>query len=162
MAANNFSSDIPDAVIAQITALLVQIETAIAPYAVSLTEDQKKHLAKISDKTLPFAEKTDAYLDSNPQFSPPYIDVAETHKDFKNYQKIHPIMIKTDGLKKTMNDIGIAAGSDAYVQFQAYYSSVQKASQQGVTGAKTIFDELAKRYPGHKKTVPPVVPPVKP
>ena len=161
MAANNFNTDIPPAVIANILNLLGQAETALAPFVVPLSEEQKKHLPKIADKTIPFAEKADAYLDSEPKYNPPFISVPETHKDFKNFQKVQPMLKKINGLKKEINDIAIVAGSDAIIQFLAYYNSVQQAAKQGVPGAKTIYDELSARFPGRGKT-PTQPPPAKP
>jgi hypothetical protein len=163
MAANNFNTDIPDAVIAQVLSSLAAADAALAPYKVALTEAQKKHLPTIGDGTIPFAEKTDAFMDSAPKYNPPYVDVTETHKDFKNFQKIHPVIQKLDSIRKDANDISIAAGSDAYVQYLAYYSSVGKAAEQGVPGAKTIYDELGARFPSRTKPTPPpaAAPPTK-
>src|ERR1035437_8805209 len=161
MAANNFNIDIPDSVIAQILGLLIQAGTLLDPYKQAITEAGKTHLHAIADKSIPFAEKSDAYLDSEPKFNPPYIDIVETHKDFKNFQKVHPLCQKVNGLQKELKDIDIAAGSDAYGTFLEYYKSVRTAAKHGVPGAKTIYDDLSQFFPGHKKQIPPV-PPTKP
>jgi len=151
MSANKFNTNIPDKVIDEVLSDFLKIEKALAPYTVTLTETEKKHMPKIADKTISFAEKVDGYLDTEPKYNPPYIDVAETHKDLKNFQKLLPVIEKAQGVEKIIGNISVAAGSDALVQFLAYYSSVKKASEQGVAGSKTIYDELAKRFPGRPK-----------
>lgn len=155
MAANKFNVDIPDALIADILNLIEQLNTKLAPFFQNISEAEKKHIPKIADETIPFAEKANGYLDTDPQYNPPFIDVVETHKDFKNFVKIHPVQEKLQGLTQNVVNIGIVAGSDAYIQFLAYYNSVRQATKNGVAGAKEIYDELAKRFPGHKKVTPP-------
>ena len=161
MAANLYNVDVPDAVITQALTLLTQLETLLKPYFVTISEEQKKHTVKISDKTIPFATKADAYIGTEPKYNPPFIDINETHKDFKNFLKLNPVMQKIQGLDKEISNMDIAAGSDALIQFLAYYASVQKAAEMGVPGAKPIYDELATRFPGRKKGNPPP-PPAKP
>ena len=158
MSANHFHTDIPDAVITDVMTKLGEINTALNPYKVVISEADKKHMPKIADKTLAFAQKTDGYMDTNPQFNAPFVDVAETHKDFQNYNKVHPVIEQVVKLSLDIQNIGIAAGSDAFTQYLGYYGSVHKASDQGIPGAKAIYDELAKRFPGHKKPLPPVTP----
>ena len=151
MAANKFNTDIPDSVIADVQAKITEINDLLKPYYVDLSQDEKDHLPKIADKTLSFAEKTDGYLDSEPKFNPAYIDVTETHKDFANYKKVLPVIEKFQALEDNLININVAAGSDAFIQYLAYYSNVREADKRGIPGAKAIYEELSKRFPGRKK-----------
>jgi TolA-binding protein len=43
------------------------------------------------------------------------------------------------------------AGSEAYQAALVFYNSVKFAAAQGVSGAKAVYDELKKRFPGGKR-----------
>ena len=154
MSPDKFNVDIPDVVVTEILGLLAQVEDRLAPYEVALPDDEQKHLPKISDESIPFAQKTDGYMDSEPAYNPAFVSVAETHKDFRNFSKVNPIHAKLSGLRNKVSKIMIAAGSDAMIQFLGYYSSVRQAAKTGVPGAKVIYDDLALRFPGRKKATP--------
>jgi hypothetical protein len=155
MSPDKFNVDIPDLVVTQILDLLNQVETKLAPFEVALPDDEQKHLPKISDESIPFAQKTNGYMDTDPAYNPAFVNVTETHKDFKNFTKVNPIYAKLSGLRNKVSKIQIASGSDAMIQFLGYYNSVRQASKNGVPGAKVIYDDLALRFPGHKKVTPP-------
>jgi len=148
--------DVPDAVVADVINKLKAIEDILRPYFVALSENEKRHLLKMSDETIPFAEKVNGYMDSEPQYNPPFISVPETHKDFANFVKLRPVIERIQGLENEVSNMDICAGSDSYIQFLAYYNSVKEAGKRGIPGAKTIYDELSKRFPGaRKKPTPP-------
>jgi len=156
-ALGGYNVDIPDQVINDVMSKLNDINTIMLPYYQTMSEEEKKHLPKIADETIPFAEKADGFLDTEPKYNPQFIDIQETHKDFKNFQKVHPVLEKIQGMEKNFTNITISAGSDAMIQFLAYYNSVKRAAKIGVPGAKAIYDELRKRFPGGPGR-PPVIP----
>jgi hypothetical protein len=43
------------------------------------------------------------------------------------------------------------AGSEAYIAALAYYNSVKQAAKMNVPGARAIYDDLSKRFPGRPK-----------
>lgn len=153
MAANVFNTDITDDQIIEIKNKITELEELIAPFVVNLSDEEVKHLPKISDGTLAFAEKADGYITTDPNYNPPFINITETKKDFANFVKVRPVIEKIQGVERKLVNIGIAAGSDSFVQHLAYYNSVAQAAKQGVAGAKVIYDELAKRFPGRPKKV---------
>ena len=152
--------DIPDTVVADILAKLTVIDNILAPYKVVISPSQKKHMSKIADATIAFADKTNGYMDTAPAFNPPFVVVSETHTEYANFKKVSPVVEKLKGMYTDVTNISIVSGSDAYTQFLAYYNSVKKATDLGIPGAKTIYDDLAKRFPGRPTTPP--VPPVTP
>jgi len=152
----HFIVDVPDTVVTDVISRLRAIEDIMRPYFVALSENEKKHLSKIADETIPFAEKVNGYMDSEPQYNPPFISVPESHKDFANFMKLRPVVEKIQGLENEINNMDICAGNDSYIQFLAYYNSVREASKRGIPGAKAIYDELSKRFPAtRRKPTPP-------
>lgn len=155
MSPDKYNVDIPDAVITSVLDLLAQVETKLLPFYVAISEDEKKHMPKIADETIPFAQKVDGYMDSEPIYNPPFVNVLETHKDFKNFTKLQAVREKINGLAGKVVNMSIASSSDSYIQFLGYFNSVGQAARNGVPGAKVIYDDLALRFPGHKKATPP-------
>jgi hypothetical protein len=45
----------------------------------------------------------------------------------------------------------MTAGSEAYQAALVFYNSVKVAASQGITGAKAVYEELKKRFPGKKR-----------
>jgi hypothetical protein len=44
----------------------------------------------------------------------------------------------------------MTAGSEAYQAALIFYNSVKIAASQGIPGAKAVYEELKKRFPGSK------------
>ena len=68
-------------------------------------------------------------------------------------------------VNKNIDNLRIAGGSDVMVAALAYYQSVKRASEMGVPGAKSIYEDLRKRFPGAPDedggTPPPPPPPTR-
>jgi hypothetical protein len=47
-----------------------------------------------------------------------------------------------------VDDMATIAGSEALSSILSYYNNVKDAAKKGVPGAKAIYDDLAKRFPG--------------
>jgi GrpB-like predicted nucleotidyltransferase (UPF0157 family) len=49
-----------------------------------------------------------------------------------------------------VDDTTMVAGSEAYQFALIFYNSVKMAARQDIPGAKAIYEDLKKRFPGHK------------
>jgi len=126
----------------------VDANALLVPYYTSMTENQKKHAVKISDESLPFVEKAKAYFVSAPQFLPGYVSPTEFDDDFGVMKSAVETLQLGTPLIENIENLRIAGGSDVMVAALAYYQSVKRASEIGVAGAKAIYDDLRKRFPG--------------
>lgn len=157
MAAQNLNVlPIPDEVISNVANLLNQIETAIQPYVVTLTDEQRRTIAKVSDKTISFATKVNDYCESNAEFVPTYMSANDLSIDVGNYNKLHPVLNIVDQIANQLNDTAMVAGSEAYLAALMYYSSVKTADKNKVANARAIYEDLSKRFPGRPKKEKPV------
>lgn len=77
---NRISITIPEADLQVMRDALNTIRETMGQYFSSLTPEQRRRLAKMSDGTEPFVEKVMEYSVTDPQFNPPYMDVAELKK----------------------------------------------------------------------------------
>ncbi len=127
------------------------IESVLRPYLIALTPEERKQLPKMSDKTVPFVEKTLDYAKSNPQFAPAYMSIPELKIDIDAVHTLTQLARPIDQLREGLGDTMMLAGSEAYIAALAYYNSVKQAAKMNVPGARAIYDDLSKRFPGRPK-----------
>jgi hypothetical protein len=148
---NKSNVAIPAAVIEQITDLINQANEALQPYVTALTNEERRALPKMSDKTLSFVEKTVGYAGSNPQFVPAYLTVADLTIDFQNMTGLDPLLKLAEQLFNNLSDTEMVAGSEAYVSSLMYYNNVKQGDKNGIPAARSIYEDLQKRFPGRPK-----------
>ena len=139
---------IPTAVTAQITDLLNQANAALQPYVTALTNDERRGLAKMSDKTQAFVQKVVGYATSNPEFVPSFMDAKDLAIDFGNATGLDPVFQLAQQLCNSLNDTQMVAGSEAYMNALKFYNSSKQGDKSGVPGARSIYEDLRMRFPG--------------
>jgi hypothetical protein len=143
---NKIIVSIPEEVITAVQEKLTEIMSSLDPYLIALSPDERQTIPKMSDKTLPFVEKTMAYTESAPQFAPPYMDVEGLLTDMKVHSQLIPLYREVRQLIDGLDDTTMEAGAESYVCALTYYNSVKQASKTDVPGAKAIAEDLGKRF----------------
>ncbi len=143
---NKINFTIPETVITEVTQRLTEIDTALKPYQIALSPDERRELPKMSDKTQPFVEKALDYTTSAPQFAPPYMDKDELVNDMKIHSQLTPLLRLVRALNDGLDDTTMAAGAESYTNALTYYNSVKQATKIDVPGAKSIYEDLSKRF----------------
>lgn len=110
MLTNRANQAIPQSVLDTVTTKLNEIKTALAPYMISLTDDDRKELLKMSDKSEAFVGKVVNYTDSNPEFTPPFLDKAELKLDFDNCKKLNPVLQLAQQVRDSLADTRTVCG----------------------------------------------------
>ena len=124
------------------------IESAFEDRLIALSKGERQQLPKMSDKTIPFVDKTLAYVKSNPEFAPPYMDSEELDVDFQAVKDLNLIYNRLFQLISNLDDTIMLSGSEAYVTSLQYYNTVKVASRMNIPGAKVIYEDLKTRFPG--------------
>jgi hypothetical protein len=145
-AENNISIQIPAETLSKVKANLQECAELLKPYLIALTPDDRQDLPKMSDKTLPFVEKVLDYVTSNPEFAPAYLSVPELKIDMAAFNELMSLLQLAEPLCDNLRDTQMLAGSEAYTAALAYYNSVKQAAKMNVPNAKTIFEDLSKRF----------------
>lgn len=127
---------------------LQQVSTILKPYLIALTQEERQTIPKMKDKTISFVEKALDYAVSNPEFTPPYMNVPELQIDLNAVKDLTAIMQQIQPLASNINDTEMLSGSEAYVAALTYYNSVKHAAKINVPSAKPIYDDLKKRFEG--------------
>ena len=118
------------------------------PFLISLTPAQRIGGLKLGDKTVSFVDKIIAYSNANPDFVPPYLDMAEFAKDYQLMKDLLEILRILRPFARDMEDTTTEARVEALSAAMVLYNSVKGAAKQGVPGAKAIYEDLQQRFPG--------------
>lgn len=143
---NKINFLIPEEDINEVTQKLNEAATLLQPYLIALTPEERRTIPKMSDKTMPFVEKTLEYCQTAPQFAPPYMDREALAGDMKITQQLTPLLRTTIALNNGLDDTVMEAGGESYVNALSYYNSVKQAAKMNVPGAKSIYEDLKKRF----------------
>ena len=157
MPKNQISAAISDQTLAQIETKISEIRQLLSPYLVNLTPEERTKLPKMSDKSVSFISKMMEYIKTNPDLIPPMMDKEEMEKDFKLNQSLQPVFKILKQLSENVGETLMLTGHEAYAQALLYYATVKMAAKTGSPDAKTIQEDLGKRFAGQgkaKKTPP--------
>ncbi|MCU0439637.1 MAG: hypothetical protein MUC49_17240 [Raineya sp.] len=128
-------------------------KSILEKYLVALTPEKRKALPKMGDKTLPFVEKVTEYTKSKPEFVPAFMKVKDLDIDFQAVNDLTILYRLAEQLTSGLNDSILISGSEAYSNALIYYNSVKQATKNNIPDAKTVFDDLKKRFEKIKTTV---------
>jgi hypothetical protein len=151
---NRISASITAADIAAILTKIQEIR-GLLPFMISLSDEGRKTIPKLGDKTMGFHEKAQGYMVTNPDFIPGFTDMAEVNKDAALRAQLMQVYPELKTLFDAFEDTLMVVGSELYMADLAYYQSVKQASKRNRAGAQVIYNDLAARFPGKTAPVPP-------
>ena len=143
---NVVSIQIPEEELNEVKTQIKAVKTTLAKYLISLKPTERKTLAKMSDKTVPFVEKVTEYTATNTEFIPPYLQTEELLIDVKAYNDLMQVHREVEQLCSQLDDTVMMSGSEAYVAALAYYNCVRQAARMNIPNAKTIYQDLKQRF----------------
>lgn len=118
---------------------------------INLTNEERKNMLKMGDKTLAFVGKAIEFAEQNPSLTPAYMDLFEAKKDYELARKLNELLKDVTTLQRGLEDTMMVAGSESYDAALIFYGSVKGASRTNVSGAQAVYDELRERFPGRPK-----------
>lgn len=143
---NRISLSISDEDKNKINQAINALAALLQPMLIALNSDDRKSLSKMNDKSIPFVQKVAQYVESNPEFVPPYVDVPEFKKDFEAFMDLREFLRPILQMVGNLEDTTILNGADAYDVARAYYKSVQQAAKMNVPNAQAIYEDLKPRF----------------
>ena len=150
---NRISVTIPENILSEAMGYFMSGAQILTPYLINLTTEQRKELSKLGDKSTAFVTKGIDYLNMSPSTNPSYVDAAELVNDFKLYQDLKRLLQVIMPTIDMIDDTMTLAGSDTLLAVLAYYNYIKGAAKMNVLGTKTIYDDMAERYPGRPSKV---------
>jgi hypothetical protein len=142
---------IPADILAQVQNLIGQANSLLFPYVTSLTPSERHAILKMGEKTLSFVEKAHEFALQNPNLVPPFLDMKAFDTDFADAHNLWTVLLASQQLHENLDDTTMVAGSESYQAALVFYNSVKMAARQDIPGAKAVYEELKKRFPGRHK-----------
>jgi len=149
---NKHSQAIPENILAQAEAKIVEAANMLRPYMLALTPAERHELPKMGPKTLNFVEKSHEFAHKNPTLVPPYLQMEDFDVDFADAHGLWTLYNRINQVEDGVADTQMTAGSEAYQAALVFYNSVKVAASSGIPGAKAVYEELKKRFPGTKRS----------
>ena len=142
-----------DAITADLAAIAAKL-----PFLMGLSDDDRKFLPKMRDKSLAFDEKCTDYMTSLPDLVPGFVKVAEVAKDRALREELAAIARQINGLNEMVEDTLTQVCSEIWMADLSFYQSVRQAAKRGVPGAQAAYDDMATRFPGGGRPPAPPAP----
>lgn len=141
----NIDAEITDTQRTAVFTAIADIESNLA-FLINLTPQERQSLPKMGNSTQSFVSKALEIASNNPQFVPPYVDLAAMQKDYDLAVRLQGIEMQLASLCEKVADTNLAAGSEAYVTGLTLYNSIKAAAKVNVPGANALASELAERF----------------
>jgi hypothetical protein len=151
MKANAHDKAIDEGYIQAAVTKLDELIKLFEAYITPLTPQERHDLPKMGPKTLEFVEKCYEFAEANPNLRPAYLNMNEFKIDFSDAHNLYLTVNKATQLLENLSDTQLAAGSEAYQSSLMFYNAVKNAAANDISGAKAVYEELRKRYPGKKR-----------
>lgn len=162
MQQNRISIVIPPAVETAFNTKIDEARALLAPFLVSLTDDERAALFKLGDARLAFDTKCDNYMHAQPALVPDDITIAEYDKDGAAWGAIGRMQAKVGTMNGELSDTAMVVGSDRMDADLVFYNYLAFKARTGAPGADTIHDDLKSSYPGRRTPRTPPTPPTPP
>lgn len=138
-----------------VTDAITTLRNTLQPYLQSLSTDDRRELPKMGARTVDFVTKARDYSVRYPEMVPSFLSVELFDEDLKGVDILRAMQRELQPLLANLDDTLLLAGSEAYQAALIFYRSVKMAADAGLPDAKTIRDDLAKRFPGASRTLNP-------
>jgi hypothetical protein len=130
---------------------LDELQKAISSHVQPLSSKERRKLFKMGDKTLAFVKKCYEFSQQNPELCPKYFDMVTFETGYNDAYNLYAAVNMATQLRENLVDTQMRAGSDALQTALIFYNSVKAAATNGIVGAKVIYEELRKRFPGGRR-----------
>ena len=144
---NRISTAVPAATITDAITKITEGYNLLKPFLLAtLTASEVDGLAKLGEKSEPFANKGIEYAKTNGQFVPAWVSIAEAEKDFIYFEALRPVDILLAQFAKQVANSRIEAGAEVMDAINDFYKAIKQAHLSGVPTATPIYEELKQRY----------------
>ncbi|MEI6766919.1 MAG: hypothetical protein WCM76_14915 [Bacteroidota bacterium] len=147
MSPKNVNASIPDEDMAEIRQSIDAINAKL-PFLISMTADERRACMKLGDKSVSFVDKVIGYSETNSNMVPAYLDVTRLKSDYQLSRVLTEALRLLHPLVQNIEDTATEAGVEALSGAMIFYNAVKAAAKTGVPGAKSIYEDLQKRFPG--------------
>jgi hypothetical protein len=141
--------------LAQIDAGIAMIKAVITGKMISMLPNERKANARVAEETEDWILRVKDYMQQNPGYVMSHIDTAEYNKDFATRKDILPRYRGIEQIFSMFDDTMLLLGTDLFHNAISFYKGLRSFAQTDAPGAKVIYEDLAKRFPGRPRKVNP-------
>lgn len=152
MSYQNISASLSEADIESIKDALNTIQETL-PFLVNLTNDERRRLLKMGDKSLAFVSNSVTAAQSNRDILPASFDVEEFARDYQLAIALSDVLIQLRQLAEQVDDTLMAVGSEAMTSSLSVYDYVKTAAKRS-PGLKVLAGQLGERFKAIKGRSP--------
>src|ERR1041384_7847357 len=120
---NRVSASIAAADVTTITGAVTTIQTKL-PFLIGLSDDDRKSMLKMGEKSEGTHSKCLGYMASNPEFLPGFVNKSEIDKDEALRKSIMQFYPQLSTLFRSMDDTLMVVNSELWMADLAYYQNV--------------------------------------
>jgi len=130
--------------------------TALLPFLVPLTADERKKLFKLGDKSLTFVQDALTAAQNHPEILPANFNVVEFAKDVALFTALSEILALLEGRVEAVRDTTTGVGNECMRQGTQFYDLL-KAAAKTTPGLDILVAQLGARF--QRPPTPTPVPP---
>lgn len=123
------------------------------PFLIDLSNEERKALPKMGDKSRAFVSKALEVATQNPEFLPRSFDLEEMRKDVQLFEALYPLLLSLTQLQELVDDTSLAVGSEAYAAALQVYNYAKTSGQ--TAGLDAVVEEMGQRFARKARRVKP-------
>ncbi|MFN6570490.1 hypothetical protein [Dendronalium sp. ChiSLP03b] len=123
------------------------------PFLIDLSNEERKALPKMGDKSRAFVSKALEIATQNPEFLPRSFDLEEMRKDVQLFEALYPLLLSLTQLQELVDDTSLAVGSEAYAAALQVYNYAKASGQ--TAGLDAVVGEMGQRFARKSRRVKP-------
>ncbi|MEH2232572.1 MAG: hypothetical protein V7K71_23565 [Nostoc sp.] len=144
MAYQNIAATLSPQDIQEIKAALQTVQKKM-PFLITLSNEERRKLVKMGDKSLAFVNNSITAAQSNREILPATFDVEELVQDYQLAAALTELLTSMQQLTEQVDDTLMAVGSEAMTSSLTVYDYVKTASKK-TPGLKTVAEQLGERF----------------
>ncbi|BAY90718.1 MULTISPECIES: hypothetical protein [unclassified Tolypothrix] len=144
MVYQNITGSLSPQDIQEIKASLQTIQQKL-PFLVTLSNEERRRLLKMGDKSLAFVNNSVTAAQSNRDILPASFDVEELVRDYQLATALTELLTSIRQLNEQVDDTLLAVGSEAMTSSLTVYDYVKTAAKK-TPGLKTVAEQLGERF----------------
>jgi len=154
MAYQNITGSLSPQDIQEIKAALQTIQKRL-PFLITLSNEERRRLLKMGDKSLAFVNNSVTAAQSNREILPASFDVEELVRDYQLASALTELLTSMRQITEQVDDTLLAVGSEAMSSSLTVYDYVKTAAKK-TPGLKTVAEQLGERFKAIKGRSPKV------
>ena len=145
---NHISVVLDDATLTEVRAAIGVLRTKLVPALKTLSDQDRRELPRLGDKTAEFVRKSFEYTGIHPDLVPGYVDRAAFKTDLDALALLQNLERELAPVNNALGDSVLLSGSEAYQAALLFYNNVKVAKKVNLGSSTSVYNDLAARFPG--------------